>query len=124
VRLEGEDSRCAAGILNAYRVGGLNPPSVDEALSAWRSAAHAREILDVLVFRGDLVKIAEGLLLSKEAVESAAQTAVEQIRENGRTTVGRMRDSLESSRKVMVPLMEYFDATHLTRRKGDERVLY
>jgi selenocysteine-specific elongation factor len=36
--------------------------------------------------------------------------------------VGAVRDALGASRKHVVPLLEYFDATGVTRRRGDLRI--
>ncbi|MCS6949915.1 MAG: SelB C-terminal domain-containing protein, partial [bacterium] len=38
-------------------------------------------------------------------------------------SVGEFRDLTGSSRKFVVPLLEYFDSVRLTRRVGDVRVL-
>jgi selenocysteine-specific elongation factor len=39
-------------------------------------------------------------------------------------TAAAFRDLIGSSRKYAVPLLEYLDATRVTRRIGDERVLF
>jgi selenocysteine-specific elongation factor len=37
-------------------------------------------------------------------------------------SVGDVRELLGSSRKYVVPLMEWFDANGVTRRRGDARI--
>jgi selenocysteine-specific elongation factor len=42
---------------------------------------------------------------------------------DGRITPAAFRDRLGTSRKYVVPLLEWFDATGVTVRTGDARVL-
>jgi selenocysteine-specific elongation factor len=37
-------------------------------------------------------------------------------------TVSEVREMLGTTRKYAVPICEYLDRTHLTKRRGDERV--
>ncbi|MEK7368475.1 MAG: SelB C-terminal domain-containing protein, partial [Planctomycetota bacterium] len=46
------------------------------------------------------------------------------IRERGSITAAEFRDLVGTSRKYVIPLLEYFDRIHLTKRVGDKRVLY
>ena len=45
------------------------------------------------------------------------------IQAQGGATVAQVRESLGSSRKYVVPFLEYLDRVGVTRRKGDLRVL-
>ena len=45
------------------------------------------------------------------------------ITENGPATVSELRQVLGSSRRVVVPLLEYFDRTFVTVRQGDRRAM-
>jgi len=48
---------------------------------------------------------------------------VDEIRMHGNISVARLRDSLGTSRKYALTVLEYFDSIKLTRRIGDARVL-
>jgi selenocysteine-specific elongation factor len=48
---------------------------------------------------------------------------VAHIKEHGKITVADGRDLFGNSRKYILPLLEYLDQQHITRRVGDERVL-
>jgi selenocysteine-specific elongation factor len=53
-------------------------------------------------------------------------TAEAVVRDLGRPpgmTVSSFREALGTSRKYALPILEHFDATGLTRRRGDLRVL-
>ena len=46
------------------------------------------------------------------------------VKEKGSITVADLRDLVNTSRKYAVPLLEYLDRIHFTRREGDRRVLH
>lgn len=102
---------------------GLNVPDADEFLrGTGLPQTEAKEILDLLASRGEVVKIAEGIYLHASTVEQAESTVRKFIEENGKLTVSQFRDLTGTSRKYAVPLLEYFDSKRITRRIGDERV--
>jgi selenocysteine-specific elongation factor len=45
------------------------------------------------------------------------------ISQNGPATVSELRQRLQSSRRIMVPLLEKLDRDGMTRRIGDKRTL-
>ena len=45
------------------------------------------------------------------------------IEEKGSITVAEGRTNFDTSRKYILPLLEYLDQQRITRRVGDERVL-
>jgi selenocysteine-specific elongation factor len=48
---------------------------------------------------------------------------VDEIKRHGNISVAALRDSLGTSRKYALTVLEYFDSVKLTRRIGDARVL-
>ena len=48
---------------------------------------------------------------------------VEHLKSEGSITVGEARTMFDTSRKYVLPLLEYMDQQQITRRSGDERVL-
>jgi selenocysteine-specific elongation factor len=46
------------------------------------------------------------------------------IRKNGKINVGEVRDMFGSSRKYVLPLLEQMDEAKLTKRVGDDRVVF
>ncbi|HPQ40439.1 MAG TPA: SelB C-terminal domain-containing protein, partial [bacterium] len=69
------------------------------------------------------VRLPGGLILHSDALSRAREILMDRIRIDGSITVASFRDAAGISRKQSVPLLEYFDAIGLTRRRGDERVL-
>jgi selenocysteine-specific elongation factor len=72
---------------------------------------------------GALLEVAPGILFATGALEEIRQTIVARIQERGAITVADLRDTVGTSRKYALALLEYFDGIRLTRRIGDRRVL-
>jgi selenocysteine-specific elongation factor len=104
---------------------GLTPPSVPEALAAAGfpgDGAARREFLAFLEQQGRLVRVGE-LCFAPQAVAAAAERVRAFLRVHGAMTVAELRDLLGVTRRHAVPLAEYLDASHVTRREGDVRRL-
>ena len=74
--------------------------------------------------QGLAVRLAPDLLMLPNALADAESHLRAHLRAHGTITVAEARDILGSSRKTVVPMLEYFDTTRLTRRDGDIRVLH
>jgi selenocysteine-specific elongation factor len=77
---------------------------------------------DMLLATGALHKVHDAVYRDDQIVflRSALVTA---LRERKTITPSEYRDLVQSSRKYIVPLLEWFDATGVTLRSGDARVL-
>ncbi|MDQ2732573.1 MAG: selenocysteine-specific translation elongation factor, partial [Armatimonadota bacterium] len=109
IKLEGEDAVVAARLIQTYRDAGVNPPFATEVLALFRGNGREQEVFEVLVYKGELVKIAEDLYLERERLQETINKAIELITASGSITVSQFRDAIGSSRKTVVPLMEYLD---------------
>jgi selenocysteine-specific elongation factor len=81
------------------------------------------ELLAHLQERGDVVKVNETVVFTTAAYEDMAGRIVEHLNANGSVTVADARTIFGTSRKYVLPLLEYLDQQRITRRVGDERVL-
>ncbi|HSL63809.1 MAG TPA: selenocysteine-specific translation elongation factor [Gaiellaceae bacterium] len=108
----GERAEEAARLEEELAGAGFEPVKVGDA----RLAAFLEE-------RGTLVRVGEGLAVSRGAYDEARRRLVEECERAGRITLARFRDLLGASRRPAQLLLERFDADGLTRRVGDERVL-
>jgi selenocysteine-specific elongation factor len=111
--------RAGAAVRSALSRRPLDPP----ARKALAPDGPTRAALAFLLETGEAVEVSPELVLSAEAVHHAAQRIRAHLRPHGRATVSELKQLLESNRRVMVPLMEFFDRTGVTRRVGDYRVL-
>ncbi|MBS3955974.1 MAG: selenocysteine-specific translation elongation factor [Clostridiales bacterium] len=83
----------------------------------------AARILGRMAAEGAVVRLSVLLHFDAEAIADAAARVERHLREKGSASPAELRDVLGVSRKYTLPLLEYFDATGLTRREGDARVL-
>ncbi|HYP22552.1 MAG TPA: selenocysteine-specific translation elongation factor [Actinomycetota bacterium] len=102
-------------VLEEIEAAGFTPPLAKD-LSGDRS------LLRALVDGGDLVAVGD-FYLTRGQAETAKRRVVEAISGGTGLTVAEIRDLLGTTRKYAVPLCEWLDATGVTRRRGDVRVL-
>jgi selenocysteine-specific elongation factor len=91
------------------------PPTVRELVAA----GVGRDVIDAAAREGLVVRVSSDLVMTTDIVARAEAT----VRASGATgiTVSALRESLGTSRKYAVPLMEWFDQRGVTRRAGDVR---
>jgi selenocysteine-specific elongation factor len=98
----------------------LQPPT-----PAQLEAEHGldREMVAALAERGDVVRIGTEAVFLPDAVARFANIVVDELAAKGTITVARARDLSGSSRKHVLPLLQFLDDQGLTRRHGDDRIL-
>jgi selenocysteine-specific elongation factor len=69
---------------------------------------------------GEIALMGENMILSRSQEEFVLE-ALGEFTEA--FTLSEVRDKFESSRKYMLPLLEYLDSRGYTRRVGDKRIL-
>jgi selenocysteine-specific elongation factor len=79
--------------------------------------------LRFLVGTGEAVEVSADLVMGAEHVNRAKDIVVAVIRDRGAATLADIRVRLECTRRVLLPLLEYFDRTGVTVRNGDRRTL-
>jgi selenocysteine-specific elongation factor len=97
----------------------FDPPSRREI----ESDRDARDVLRFLIESGEVIEVGPDAVLLRESFERVKATVAESISKNGPATVSELRQVLESSRRIMVPLLERLDRDGVTRRVGDKRML-
>jgi selenocysteine-specific elongation factor len=97
----------------------LEPPSRKELAPDPAS----QRALKFLIETGEVVEISAELVMSAASVAQATAQVRAFIGKQGPATVSDLRQALGSSRRIVVPLLEYFDRTFVTLRQGDKRAL-
>jgi selenocysteine-specific elongation factor len=123
-KLSGNLRKLKDKVVTAYREARFAPPEPGSfANSAGGNAASLKDLFDVCVADGDLVKITDDIYLHSE-IEAEMRRLLEEkfIGGTGGLTVAEIRDLLGTTRKFAVPLCEYLDRAGVTRREGDLRV--
>jgi selenocysteine-specific elongation factor len=85
-------------------------------------ASQPTPAMRLLVKRGDAVDLGS-LFASREAAEAVLEEIKTICRERGEISLAELRDSLGTSRKYAQAWLEYSDASGVTSRTGDVRVL-
>jgi selenocysteine-specific elongation factor len=121
-RLSGIEGDLARQIETRFLAAGLKPPSVSELIQTINQKNKVIEgVVGYLVKTGALLRIAETVLIHKDAVEAAR---TELATHKGETIdVGWFKERFGLSRKIAIPLLEHFDKVGATKRSGDTRVV-
>lgn len=96
----------------------FDPPSRREI----ESDPHASQVLRFLIESGEVIEIEADVVLLRENFERMKNAVADFISENGPATVSELRQKLQSSRRIMVPLLERLDREGVTQRVGDKRI--
>jgi selenocysteine-specific elongation factor len=119
-----EEETALARLVPLLEAQGLSTGTVaDLAAAAGVDAGVARKALGKLVTDGRVVRLGPELHFAASAVDRAREAVVTFLAENGTMLAKDARDVTGSSRKYVVPLLEYFDAQGVTKRDGDVRTL-
>jgi len=111
-------------ILTAFEAAGFSPPSPDELAASLAIAP--RELTRLLAMLSDenaLVRINKEILLPAARAQAVREAIVSNCTKHGHLEIPELRDALGTSRKYLIPLLEYFDTQGLTIRQGANRVL-
>ncbi len=118
--LGGAEGELARAIEARFAEAGLQTPAVSEIIKAIPQKPKVIEgVIAYLVKQGTLVRLADGVYLHRDVVAGARETLATK---KGQTIdVGAFKDLFGISRKVAIPLLEFFDKEGTTKRIGDAR---
>ena len=82
------------------------------------------DLLNMLVEQGKVVKVSDNIVFATATYKEMVTLITDRIRSDGRVGLGEVRDMFGTSRKYAQALLEYLDREMVTKRVGDDRVLY
>ncbi|HET7771036.1 MAG TPA: selenocysteine-specific translation elongation factor [Chloroflexota bacterium] len=126
VQLSPSQQRIADQVVIRLEAQPESPPTVPElraALANGNGSALDEDLLAALSLHGRIVRVSEDLAFSAAAYNRMVARLTEHLTAHGKVTVAEARDLFGTSRKYVLPLLEYLDQKRVTRRLGDERVL-
>jgi selenocysteine-specific elongation factor len=122
--LDAEGEALTRRLLAEASSAGLEPPSErDWAQRHSVDVDRLRDLLAHLARDGRLVRARDDLWFDRGAVDALRERVRVHLREHGRLSTQQYKELIGTTRRTAVPLMELFDAEHLTLRSGDARVL-
>ncbi len=98
----------------------FNPPPLPDLVRRYRLTP---ALLQYLVVDGRVVRVNEDTAFARSAYDDAVSRLRRHLIEHRTLTVAAARDVLGSSRRYVLPLLEWLDAQKITRRVGDDRIL-
>lgn len=124
--LSGADRDAAAKIESAFKEAGLKPPSPQDVVDS-----KTEKLYRWLIREGVLVtaktdargQSTQSIVFHRDAI-AAAKDQLNQAFQGGKAfTASDAKNTLDTSRKYLIPLLELLDREKFTRRNGDTRTL-
>jgi len=82
------------------------------------------DLLNLLIEQGRVVKVSNVVVFSSSVYDEMVAKITAHLKAKGKITLAEVRDMFQTSRKYAQALLEHLDGLKVTRRVGDERVLY
>jgi len=125
IALQPDEARAKEQIERAFERAGLTVPSVKEVLAGLSvEARRAQKLLQLSLREQVLVKVAEDLIFHCVAIARLREMLAGYKRQHGeRLPIAAFKELTGVSRKYAIPLLEFLDREHVTRRVGDARVI-
>ena len=125
ISLSAEEARAKELIEAEFERAGLTVPSFAAVLEKLPvESRRAQKILQILLREKVLIKVAEDLVFHRAAVGRLRDILAKYRKERGeRLPIPAFKELTGITRKYAIPLLEYLDREHVTRRVGDERVI-
>ncbi len=114
-------TRDSEALLSLCRMKGFQPPTIQECQDTLHmDEKRLSSLLKIMRDGGKIAIVAGGFVLSGEIEKELLRIL---SRNRNAISLATVRDDTGSSRKFILPILEYFDAKGYTRRVGDKRVL-
>jgi selenocysteine-specific elongation factor len=122
VVLKQDEEQATTAIEKAFLDAALGVPAVSDVLAkSGVAVGRARSLLERLLRQGRLIRISGELVFHRAAIDGLRARLA--ARKGERLSVAQFKDLAGISRKYAIPLLEYLDREHVTRREGDARVV-
>jgi selenocysteine-specific elongation factor len=122
VVLKDEEAESKKIIEHAFVSAGLQVPALKDVLAGLKvDKVRAQKIVTLLLREKALVKISEELVFHRSALENLRKLLAAEKTRSPKIDVARFKGLTGVSRKYAIPLLEYLDREHVTRRVGDTR---
>jgi selenocysteine-specific elongation factor len=124
VALKDEEAESQGIIETAFASAGLRVPALKDVLAGLKvDKVRAQKIVTLLLRAKVLVKVSEDLVFHRDALADLRKRLAAEKTKSPKLDIARFKDLTGVTRKYAIPLLEYLDREHVTRRVGDERVI-
>jgi selenocysteine-specific elongation factor len=107
----------------------FDPPSRKDFLVATASPSsveqhrHLHQALQFLIEQGEIIELNDEITLLSESAEQMRSAVSKFISVYGPATASQLRQAVGTSRRIVIPFLEYLDRIGVTQRIGDLRQL-
>jgi selenocysteine-specific elongation factor len=124
VVMKDEEAESKKVIENAFASAGLKAPALKDVLAGLKvDRVRGQRIVTLLLRDKVLVKTSEDLVFHRAALEELRKKLQVERTKSPKIDIARFKGITGVSRKYAIPLLEYLDREHITRRVGDERII-
>jgi selenocysteine-specific elongation factor len=124
VVMKDEEAESKKIIEAAFANASLKVPALKDVLAGLKvDKARAQKIVTLLLRDKVLVKISDDLVFHRDALADLRKRVAAEKARSPRLDVARFKDLTGVTRKYAIPLLEFLDREHVTRRVGDERMI-
>jgi selenocysteine-specific elongation factor len=120
LELTEQQSAAAVATIQALDSQPFSPPLLGELAQRYGLTP---ALIQHLINQGEIVRVSDEVVFSREAVSLALARFRTYLGSSPGLSVAAARDLLGSSRRYVLPLLEWLDAQRITRRVGDDRIL-
>ncbi len=124
VAMKDEEAESKKIIEAEFATAGLKVPALKDVLAGLKvDKIRAQKIVTLLLRDKVLVKISDDLVFHRDTLLDLRKRMLLEKAKSPKLDVARFKDLTGVTRKYAIPLLEYLDREHVTRRVGDERVI-
>jgi selenocysteine-specific elongation factor len=108
----------------AFAAAGLKAPALKDILAGLKlDRARSQKLVTLFLRNRVLIKASEDLVFHHTALDELRRRLQLEKAKSPELDVARFKDLTGISRKYAIPLLEYLDREHVTRRVGDARII-
>lgn len=108
-------------LLARFGEAGFAPPEKPALLAEFIKEKEFPRVLDHLIDQGRLLPVSADILFLDTDLAEAQRLFVQLDQQKGEVTLADFRDTLNTSRKYALAILEHWDRRGLTRKQGDAR---
>lgn len=125
VALQADEEQLRKDLSEWYRTKGLSTPTIKETMEQFADypARLVKEVIDLQLREGKMLKISESLLYEKAVIDPLIDSVVQYIQEHGEIDAPAFKELTGLTRKFSIPILEYLDRMKITMRIADKRIL-
>jgi selenocysteine-specific elongation factor len=122
VVMKDEEAESKKKIEDAFATAGLKVPALHDVIAGLKvDKIRAHKIVTLLLRDKMLVKLSDELVFHRSALEQLRRLVAARKAKTPKMDVATFKELTGVSRKYAIPLLEYLDREHVTKRVGDAR---